>query len=69
MTYKSRIGALPTRSRVRLLTEGVASIDLNQRMTVSRQHFSKGSIAGDWKAVGKDVKRAVRYIKHELETA
>lgn len=69
MTYQTRIDVRPMRSRGRLLTEGVASIDLNQRMAISRKSVGKGSLAGDWKAVGKDIRSAVGDIKRELETA
>lgn len=69
MTYQSRIGARPTRSRSRLLSEGVASIDLNQRMAIAREHCAKGSVAGDWNLVERDVRHALSFLKRELESA
>ncbi len=69
MTYQTRIVVRPLRSRAALLTEGVSSIDLNQRMTIARKSIGKGSLADDWKAVGGDIKAAVRGIKREFEAA
>lgn len=68
MTYQSKISR-SSGSRSRLMSGGVASIDLNQRMSFSREQVRKGSVAGDWKAVGKDMKRACRIVKNELESA
>lgn len=69
MTYRTKIDARPLRSRGRLLTEGVASIDLNQRLTIARRSIEKGSIAGDWNIVGDDIRFAFEGIKREFEAA
>lgn len=69
MTYRNRIAVRPIQSRASLLTDGVSSIDFNQRMVIARKSVGKGSLADDWKAVGGDIGFAILGIKREFEAA
>lgn len=69
MTYQSRIDRRLSRARGRLVAGGVASIDLRQRMKLSRERVAEGSIFSDWKKVRDDVRRGVSLIASELERA
>lgn len=52
-----------------LLVSGAASVNIYQRMVISRKRVSKGSIESDWKSVGADVKSALTKVKNQLESA
>jgi hypothetical protein len=69
MMKQETFSSVASHSSKRLLREGVASIDVNQRMSLSRKRAAEGSIADDWKIVGKDLRRAIDAIKREYEPA
>ena len=56
-------------SSVGLMASGAASVNIHQRMALSRKRVATGSIASDWKSVGADVKSALTKVKRELESA
>lgn len=57
------------RSAASLMASGAATVNVYQRMSISRSRVAAGSIASDWKAVGADVKSAMMKVKRELESA
>lgn len=69
MTNRIRIDARSTRSRARLLTQGLSSIAIDQQMTIARKAIASGSVAGDWQAVGDDLRRTLGGIAREFEAA
>ncbi len=71
MSYhlKVRIDGAKSRSSSGLMASGAASVNVYQRMLLSRKRVAVGSIASDWKAVGADVKSALTKVKRELESA
>lgn len=52
-----------------LLASGAASVNIYQRMMISRKRVVTGSIESDWKSVGADVKSALMKVKNQLESA
>lgn len=66
---KVRIGAMKIRTSFDLMASGAASVNVYQRMLLSRKRVGTGSIVSDWKTVGDDVKSALTKVKRELESA
>lgn len=53
------------RSALNLMFSGVGSIGFDQTMKFSRRRILDGSIASDWRAVGKDIAGAIDTVKGE----
>lgn len=69
MTNRARMSVPGGRSAGKLIAGGVASIDLNQHMTLARKRCTAGSVAGDWRTVASDLRRCVNTVRREFETA
>ncbi len=51
------------------MISGIGSINIDQSMRLSRRRALDGSIASDWRAVGKDIAKAIEAVKSEKEAA
>lgn len=69
MKHQNRTVVRLGKSHASLLTQGVSSVDLNQRMTIARKSVCKSTLADDWNAVGGDIRSAIRGIRREFEAA
>lgn len=57
------------KGKARLITQGATSIGYTQTMTWSRKRLAAGSIAGDWSAVGGDLRLVMAAVRRELTSA
>lgn len=62
MSYMTKKGGRTTSG---LVASGVATINLHQRLSLSRRAVAKGSLSGDWKAVGCDIASAMQNVKRD----
>lgn len=69
MTFHSKIVRGRSTRSARSLVVGAATVNVDQTMKLSRKAACRGSLESDWAAVGRDLKKAVRRVSRELETA
>lgn len=56
------------RASYRVLAEGVASVNVNQRMRYARRSVKDGSLDADWRMVGREIADAIGSVKKEYCT-
>ena len=50
------------------MVSGAATINIDQSLRLVRKQISEGSPKEDWKAVGRDIAKAISELKREFET-
>ena len=69
MTYHTKIArSRKSRSGTGLMVSGAATINIDQSLRLVRKQISEGSPKEDWKAVGRDIAKAISELKREFET-
>lgn len=68
MAFETKISIRRERNEAfESMMSGIGSINIDQSMRVSKRRILGGSIAEDWRAIGRDIAKAIATVKSEKD--